>query len=144
MTEKAQGKNTDRELWREGAHDNDYFANSIHVTESGGIGINCGGHVIVKKLHEWHALAIAALDFGRVPYATPDRRWFDIPVEHRADRRCVTKGCDAQPVARFEASGVGSDYCAECADRIERMRIRSAETNREIDDLERTFGAIAN
>jgi hypothetical protein len=66
-------KNTDRELWREGAQDNDYFANSIHVTERGDIGINCGGHVIVKRLDEWHALAKAALDFGRVPYTVPSK-----------------------------------------------------------------------
>ena len=60
MTEAAPVENTDRELWRECAMDNDYYANSVHVTEGGGIGINCGGHVIVKRLHEWHALAKAA------------------------------------------------------------------------------------
>ncbi len=30
---------------------------SIHATADGGIGINCGGLVIVKTLREWHALA---------------------------------------------------------------------------------------
>ena len=54
-------RNTDRELWREqsnlpGDPDN-YYAPSIHVTELGGIGINVGGHVIVKPLREWHSLA---------------------------------------------------------------------------------------
>lgn len=44
--------NTDRELWREG---DDYYADSIHVTASGGIGINVGGLVIVRPLREWHA-----------------------------------------------------------------------------------------
>jgi len=44
-------KNTDRELWRE--RDGDFYADSIHVTQSGGIGINCGGHVIVMPLREW-------------------------------------------------------------------------------------------
>mgnify|MGYP003483787928 CR=1 FL=1 len=53
--------NTDRELWREGDAENDSFANSIHVTKRGGIGINCGGHVIVMPLAAWHALA--AKDF---------------------------------------------------------------------------------
>ena len=48
-------QNTDRELWRE--REGDYYANSIHVTENGGIGINCGGYVIVKPLREWHRLA---------------------------------------------------------------------------------------
>lgn len=44
-------KNTDRELWRE--FSDDYCA-SIHVTESGGIGINVGGHVLVATLQKWH------------------------------------------------------------------------------------------
>jgi hypothetical protein len=47
--------NTDRELWRE--VEGDYYAPSIHVTKSGGIGINVGGSVYVKPLREWHKLA---------------------------------------------------------------------------------------
>lgn len=47
-------KNTDRELWRE--REGDYYADSIHVTAGGAIGMNCGGMVIVKPLREWHAL----------------------------------------------------------------------------------------
>lgn len=46
--------NTDKELWRE--RPGDYYANSIHVTECGSIGINCGGHVIVLRLKTWHEL----------------------------------------------------------------------------------------
>jgi len=44
--------NTDKELWRErpGA----YYADSIHVTKGGGIGITCGGHVIVAPIRKWH------------------------------------------------------------------------------------------
>lgn len=49
-----ESANTDRELWRDGLSDN---ADSIHVTESGGIGINCNGYVIVMPLFEWHAAA---------------------------------------------------------------------------------------
>ena len=48
-------QNTDRELWREPP--GDYYANSIHVTAGGGIGINVGGKVYVKPLKDWHALA---------------------------------------------------------------------------------------
>ena len=44
--------NTDRELWRE--REGDYYADSIHVTEHGAIGINCGGLVIVAPLKRWH------------------------------------------------------------------------------------------
>lgn len=50
-------RNTDREIWRE--RPDDYYADSIHVTEGGGIGINCGGHVVVKPVREWHALGMA-------------------------------------------------------------------------------------
>lgn len=56
MTREELAKmNTDREIWRE--REDDYYADSIHVTENGGIGINCGGHVIVKPIREWHKLA---------------------------------------------------------------------------------------
>jgi hypothetical protein len=48
-------KNTDREIWRE--REGDYYADSIHVTEGGGIGIDCGGSVYVKPVREWHRLA---------------------------------------------------------------------------------------
>ena len=50
MTDQAM--NTDRELWRERA--GDYYADSIHVTQSGAIGINCGGTVIVMPIRKWH------------------------------------------------------------------------------------------
>lgn len=53
----AACKNTDRELWRE--REGDYYADSLFVTEGGGIGIDCGGHVIVKPIREWHRLALA-------------------------------------------------------------------------------------
>ena len=52
-------ENTDRELWRE--REGDYCANSIHVTEGGGIGMSVGGNVIVKPIEEWFALAARPL-----------------------------------------------------------------------------------
>lgn len=52
-------ENTDREIWRE--RPGDAYADSIHVTKGGGIGINCGGHVIVMKARFWHRLAVAHL-----------------------------------------------------------------------------------
>lgn len=48
----APCQNTDREIWRERI--GDYYANSIHVTSNNGIGIDCGGTVIVAPLHKWH------------------------------------------------------------------------------------------
>lgn len=47
-------QNTDKEIWRE--CEGYYYADSIHVTEDGGIGINCGGHVIVMPVKKWHEL----------------------------------------------------------------------------------------
>jgi hypothetical protein len=55
MSDQIAYQNTDRELWRE--TDGDFYANSIHVTDQGGIGINVGGFVIVMPLAEWHKLA---------------------------------------------------------------------------------------
>ena len=54
MSEQMAAKNTDRELWRE--REGDYYADSVHATVGGGIGINCGGFVIVKTPRQWHAL----------------------------------------------------------------------------------------
>lgn len=51
--------NTDREIWRE--RPGDYYTDSIHVTASGSIGINCGGMVYTLPVREWHKLASAAL-----------------------------------------------------------------------------------
>lgn len=51
ITDKAY-KNTDREIWRESI--GGYYNNSIHVTEQGAIGINCGSHVIVAPVEKWH------------------------------------------------------------------------------------------
>jgi len=48
-------ENTDRELWRE--RPGDYYADSIHVTEEGAIGINCGGMVYTMSVKAWHKLA---------------------------------------------------------------------------------------
>jgi hypothetical protein len=51
--------NTDREIYREpdATGNGDFYSDSIHVTASGAIGIDCGGHVIVKPLRAWFALA---------------------------------------------------------------------------------------
>lgn len=57
LSREADGPvlNTDREIWRE--REGDAYADSVHVTEGGGIGINCGGMVYVKPVRAWHALA---------------------------------------------------------------------------------------
>jgi hypothetical protein len=58
QNEKLPALNTDRELWRE--KPGDYYSDSIHVTEGGGIGLNCDGCVIVMPIRKWHALVEAA------------------------------------------------------------------------------------
>ena len=57
MSDHPTCENTDKEIWRE--RGGDYYADSIHVTARGGIGINCGGKVHVKPLRVWFALAEA-------------------------------------------------------------------------------------
>ena len=47
-------ENTDREIWRKTR--GDFYAPTIHVTASGGIGISVGGHVIIMNVEKWHAL----------------------------------------------------------------------------------------
>jgi len=55
--------NTDRELWRE--REGDFYADSVHITQTGGLGINCGGYVYVKYLREWHKLAEGKFNLKR-------------------------------------------------------------------------------
>jgi hypothetical protein len=51
--------NTDKELWRE--RPGDYYSDSIFVTESGGIGINAGGYVLVANVRAWHTAGVRLL-----------------------------------------------------------------------------------
>jgi hypothetical protein len=86
----GEGRNTDREIWRES--EGDYYADSIFVTEAGNIGINVGGHVIVKAVQEWHALAIAACD----------HRWSDATISARYPCHCML--CGIPKVIHSDAS----------------------------------------
>lgn len=61
MSEARQ--NTDREIWRGPDLGNgDFYADSIFVTQGGGIGINCGGNVIILPLASWHEAARRFID----------------------------------------------------------------------------------
>ena len=58
MSDFDQAENTDTEIWRgpdEGG--GDYYADSLHMTKEGLLGINCGGSVHVRAIREWHRLA---------------------------------------------------------------------------------------
>jgi len=50
-------QNTDTHLWPPHTKGTEPYDESIHVTAGGGIGIDVCGHVIVRSLREWHALA---------------------------------------------------------------------------------------
>jgi hypothetical protein len=44
--------NMNKEIWRR--RPGDYYSPSIHITESGNIGINVGGHVLIAPVEAWH------------------------------------------------------------------------------------------
>jgi hypothetical protein len=52
-------ENTDREIWRRSP--GDFYSPSMHETKGGGIGINCGGHVIVAPVERWHDCGVKLL-----------------------------------------------------------------------------------
>ena len=56
-------ENTDRELWREPDKGNgSFYSDSIHVTQGGSIGMNCGGYVLIMPIRRWHEIAKAHLE----------------------------------------------------------------------------------
>ena len=57
MSEKQPCANTDKEIWRE--KPGDYYSDSIHVTEGGGIGINCGGYIVTLPVRKWNELGMS-------------------------------------------------------------------------------------
>ena len=70
--------NTDREIWRE--RECDYYSDSIHITELGAVGINCGGYIIVKPIREWHRLA-KTMETGAQPTTAAGRKPEDLKDE---------------------------------------------------------------
>ena len=79
--------NTDREIWRE--RFGDFYADSIHVTADGGIGINCGGSVIVMPLRKWYeaaALSQPAAPVAEVGY-TPVMAARDKAIQDELEAR---------------------------------------------------------
>lgn len=67
--------------------------------------------------------------------------WTPLPAyEQRGE--CASLDCDEVPAVAFEAGQVVSVYCPDCARRIERMRVRGAEIDRQIDELEEQYGAF--
>lgn len=58
-------ENTDKEIWSE---NDSYYSDSIHVTEGDGIGMDCGGHVIVAPIQKWHTA-------GKLLFSPNPKRW---------------------------------------------------------------------
>jgi hypothetical protein len=62
-------QNTDRELWRGPDEGNGgFYADSVHITEHNGLGINVGGHVIVMSPQDWHRIGAAYLKTLESPF----------------------------------------------------------------------------
>lgn len=57
--EAESAQNTDKEIWRK--IPDDYYSPSIYVTQSGQIGMNVGGHVIIASVEEWHKIYLEHL-----------------------------------------------------------------------------------
>ena len=57
-------QNTVKEIWRQ--KPDNAFSPSIHVTETGCIGIDVGGHVIVMSVEKWHALGLLRIAMEKV------------------------------------------------------------------------------
>ncbi len=61
-------QNNDRELWRETS--GDFYADSIHVTLDGKIGIQVGGSVLVMPLKRWFEAGMTPMPEKPLPLAT--------------------------------------------------------------------------
>lgn len=81
--------NTDREIWRE--RPGDFYADSIHVTAQGTIGIDCGGMVYTLPVRDWHRLATEA---ARSPAPAPAEGVTDAMVERASRAMCQAAGFD--------------------------------------------------
>lgn len=96
MNDYEACENTDREIWRgpdEGS--GDFYADSLHITKDGALGINCGGSVYVKPIREWHHLAGGLIKMRPDPDAwdAPANRSYE-PVETRAAEIYASFGYD--------------------------------------------------
>ena len=55
LLEQPVENNNDKVIWK--ANKENFLSEEIIITETGGVGINCGGHVIVLPIRTWHELA---------------------------------------------------------------------------------------
>lgn len=108
MTEDSAKSNTDTELWRERL--DDFYADGIHVTRHGGIGINVGGLVIVRSLKQWHE---SIQEVERL------KQECDINLQERQEMRSLFPAClDGQGPTLLEAMKATVDEAAKDRARI--------------------------
>lgn len=148
MTEAAM--NTDREIWR--AREGDAYADRIHVTKEGAIGIDCGGYVIVKPVRAWHALASAApspdgeevervcralikAEFSAEDMADPDEYSYEQLVEDH--------WVDYKDQARAAIAAMRPTLSEEDRARVREVRAKLPTARRHIETMDVT-GAISH
>jgi hypothetical protein len=121
MNDDKPAQNTDREIYR--TPFNSVNDDSMHVTESGAIGINCGGSVFVMPLRAWHKLATDAagpmLKQGRMPPAPPK-----LSVVPEEQRTLLQEMREALLDVRYRISP--HDCNEACRDTIEKLLIRTS------------------
>ena len=116
--------NEDKELWRE--KEGDYYAPSLFVTKTGGIGMNVHGRVFVKPIQEWHKMndIIAALRSENEKLLADLRR-----EQERGDKLTedIEKGFMPGAYARLqnlqESERLCADYKAKWERAVELLKI---------------------
>lgn len=125
MSEYQACENTDKEIWRE--EPGNFYSDSIHVTKSGGIGLDCGGHVFVKSIRAWHGLA------AELERVTKERERYKQALS-RFDNQTPEVKC-VRCEDRREKWG---DICG-CAI-IDELRVRLSAANRAIREMMNELG----
>jgi hypothetical protein len=113
--------NRDQELWRE--QPGDFYSNSIHVTESGGIGINVGGKVLVAPAKRWHDAGMKMFAVDPKKRKRQQKVWAVIDMKYGivglyATKRLATKACD-------EGIGLDSGYAGTVRSMVVRKSIKA-------------------
>lgn len=126
-------ENTDREIYR-GPDDGcgDYYSDSLHITQEGALGIDCGGYVIVKPIRTWHGLAkahAAALEeLAKVEAALAEcraRLEIDFATDGSGKRVPVPAGAPDGIACRDETIRLLEAALAESERRCERLKFHA-------------------
>lgn len=56
-------------------------------------------------------------------------QWTPLKLGERMNRYCASYSCIQQPAIKFEAGGVESVYCAECAEKIKKVIASASASN---------------